>query len=72
MNGRLQARLSRLEQRVQPTWGHLAGLPVQQWPDEALHAVICDDLGIPRRCLTDDELQAILEGCPPASLRNDM
>lgn len=72
MNGRLQARLSRLEQRVQPTWEHLAGLPVQQWPDEALHAVICDELRIPRRCLTGDELRTILEGCRPGSLCNDM
>ena len=61
MNGRLVARLSRLEQRVQPTWEHLAGLPFQQWPDEALNAVICDELRIPRRCLTDDELRAIIE-----------
>ena len=61
MNGRLVARLSRLEQRVQPKREHLASLPVEQWPDEALSAVICDELRMPRRCLTDNELRAVTE-----------
>ncbi len=60
MNGRLEARLTRLEQRSGATWAHLAGVPMRQWPDEALEALICDQAEEPRRHLTDAELLAII------------
>ncbi len=56
MTNRLENRLTRLEQRAASPWAALEGVPVSEWPDEALDAKIRDGWGLPPDAELNNEL----------------